>query len=188
MSAPSLRDPCLGVSATCALAIAVCALARPLAAEPRGKAPLATKPAALPGGVTLAPFVKLPDTPAFKARAPGWWKRAQPCPKGAKPVREKLDARLHVVVCRNGKGKQHGPAIALFAGDKPYEDSWAERDVNHGTRWTWREDGSIDHVESWVDGKLQGPAEEWSGGKQIAAGAYLDDKKHGEWTSATRPA
>jgi antitoxin component YwqK of YwqJK toxin-antitoxin module len=154
-----------------------------LAAEPRATAPAATTPAALPDGMTLAPLVTLPATPAFKPRAKNWWKQKQPCPAGAKLAREKIGSVYHSYVCRDRDDKQHGPGIALFtSNNQPYEDGWSLHGVNHGTRWTWLQIGKLDHTESWVDGKLQGPAEEYSMGTLIAAGAYLDGKKHGPWT------
>ncbi len=160
----------------------VVATSSPLAAEPRVQPPAATTPPALPDGLTLAAPATLPTTAAFKVRPTGWWKKKQPCPKGAKLSREKIDSRLHAVVCRDRDNEQHGPGLAMFDGDKPYEDSWSEHGTNHGKRWTWHEDGRIDHIEIFVDGKLQGPAEEWTGGRKLREGAYLDDKKHGLWT------
>ena len=169
--------------------IALCAavhaliLARPLAAAPRVEAPPATTPASVPDGVTLAPLVKLPDSPAFKPRASGWWKRKQPCPPGARPAKLKIASRYTAIVCRDRDGKSHGPSVALFAkSEQVYEDAWSVHGVNHGTRWTWKRTGKLDHVETFVDGKLQGAAEEWSAGTLIAAGAYLDGERHGVWT------
>lgn len=153
-----------------------------LAAQSRVTPPPASTPPSLPAGVSLAAPAKLPEGPAFNPRPTGWWKKKQPCPKGARLSTEKIDSRLHGVVCRDRDDKQHGPGLAMFAGDKPYEDSWSEHGMNHGTRWTWHPDGRIDHIESFVDGKLAGPAEEWSGTHKLREGAYLDGKKHGLWT------
>ena len=148
----------------------------------RATAPPASTPIALPDGMKLAAPAKLPDTPAFKPRPTGWWKKKQPCPKGAKLSREKIDSHLSAVVCREKGDKQHGPGLAMWDGEKPYEDSWSDHGKENGTRWTWMQNGTLDHTESWVNGVLQGPAEEWSGGHKLREGAYLDGKKHGEWT------
>lgn len=154
----------------------------PVAAEPRIEAPPAATPPALPAGTVLAPLVELPTTPPFRPRAAGWWKKKVQCPPGAHLVHEK-DAEFVSMLCRDRDGKQHGPGVALFAGtDQPYEDSWALHGKPHGTRWTWRHDGVIDHIETFVDGRLQGHAKEFSGGHVIAEGDYLDGKRHGLWT------
>ena len=152
-------------------------------AEPRIEAPPATTSPALPAGTVLAPLVRLPSTPPFRPRAAGWWKAKQPCPAGSHAAHEKIGSEYVATVCRDRDGKQHGPGVAVFAGtDQAYEDSWSIHGVHHGTRWTWNRDGKLDHIETFVDGKLQGHAEERSGGHVIAEGNYLDDKRHGLWT------
>jgi plastocyanin len=166
------------------LALTLCTVGlRAVAAEPRPQAPPATTPASPGDGVTLAPLVKLPATPGFKPRAPRWWKAKNPCPAGTKPKRMNITSEYKALVCQDRDGKQHGPGVAVFATtDEPFEDSWSVHGVEHGTRWTWQENGKLAHTESYVDGIQQGPSEEWSGPMQISAGAYLDGKKHGAWT------
>ncbi len=158
-------------------------------AAPPVTAPPATTEAKLPADVSLEP-IAVPTGPGFKARPTGWWKKKKPCPPGAKAVKQKSDRVARVaaenwataVVCRDATGEQHGPGVALFANGKPFEDSWSEHGKQHGRRWTWRPDGRVDHIETFVGGVLNGPAEEWSAGIKIHEGSYLDGKRHGLWT------
>lgn len=155
-------------------------------AGPLPKAPPASTEPSLPAGVTLEP-VTVPSGPAFSPRPAKWWKKKKPCPPGAKL--EKMSGEVlrgasfvAAFVCRDADGKQHGPAIAVFEKDKPYEDSWSEHGKKHGTRFTWMRNGKMDHIETFVDDQLHGPATEWSGGEILRTGQYRDDTKYGFWT------
>jgi antitoxin component YwqK of YwqJK toxin-antitoxin module len=158
-------------------------------AGPPVTAPPASTEPRLPADVVLDP-VEVPATGPFKPRPAGWWRKKKPCPPGTRVEKMKNDRRgrrpsedwATAVVCRAASGEQHGPGVALFANGKPYEDSWSEHGKQHGRRWTWRPDGRVDHIETFVDGTLTGPAEEWSAGIKIHEGSYLDDKRHGLWT------
>lgn len=159
------------------------AAAAPVTAAPPVTAPPATAQPALPEGLALAPLVTLPATSAFKPRAARWWKAKQPCPAGSHAEHLKIGSEYVAIVCRDRDGKDHGPGVAVFAGtDQAYEDAWSVHGIKHGTRWTWHRDGRLDHVETFVDGKLQGHAEEWTGDQLLAEGAYLDGERHGLWT------
>jgi hypothetical protein len=169
----------------CVLASAGSAIASPPPKPP----PASTEPE-LPPGVTLEP-VAVPTGPGFKARPAKWWKKGKKaCPAGAKltkiandrPATLASERWVTAFVCRDAEGKQHGPGVALFENGKPFEDSWSEHGKHIGMRWTWGPDGKLSHLETFVDGKLQGPASEWSGKDQIAAGQYKDDERYGLWT------
>ncbi|HUQ02193.1 MAG TPA: hypothetical protein VM261_06825 [Kofleriaceae bacterium] len=170
------------LAAALALAAATTSLAL---AGPLPKAPPATTQPALPPGVTITP-VTVPTGPAFAPRAATWWKRKKPCPKGAKLETIVADRRTRryfakAFVCRDAKGKQHGPGVAVYEDGQFYEDSWSEHGNNHGARFTYGRDGKPDHFEIWVDDKLQGPATEWSGDRVLFKGQYKDNKRYGLW-------
>jgi len=158
------------------------------AAGPLPKAPPASTEPKLPAGVTLDP-VSVPAGPGFKPRAAKWWKKKKPCPPGAKlekvvnePKRIAAEKWAKAFVCRDADGKDHGPGVAVFDNNKPYEDSWSEHGKNHGTRYTWSRDGKMVHVQTFVDDLQHGPEAEWSGGVMIRSGQYKDDKQYGLWT------
>ena len=156
-------------------------------AGPLPKAPPASTEPSLPPGMTLEPL-HVPTGPAFTQRAPTWWKKKKPCPPGAKlqTIENKRKMRgakwAKAFICRDAAGKQHGPGIGLFDDDTPYEDSWSEHGKRHGARFTWRRDGKMDHMETFVDGELHGPAAEWSGGELLRRGQYKHGKSYGLWT------
>jgi hypothetical protein len=162
--------------------------AAPASAGPLPKPPPASTEPSLPTGVTLDPVV-VPSGPAFAPRPAKWWKKKKPCPAGAK-LEKIVEAKpvppgwRRAFVCRDADGKQHGPGVAVFDNDKPYEDSWSEHGKHHGTRFTWRPDGKMDHIETFVDDLLHGPATEWSGGEILRTGQYKDDQRYGFWTES----
>jgi antitoxin component YwqK of YwqJK toxin-antitoxin module len=154
-------------------------------AGPLPKAPPATTPPSLPAGVTLTP-VMVPTGPAFQPRAARWWKRKKPCPKGGTLETIVADRQTRryfakAYVCRDAKGEQHGPGVAVYENEQFYEDSWSEHGLKHGARFTYGRDGKPDHFEIWVEDKLQGPATEWSGDRVLRTGQYKDDKPYGLW-------
>lgn len=173
--------------AAIALAGLLVAAAPDAMAGPPPKPPPASTEPSLPPGVTLEP-VTVPTGPGFDRRPAKWWKKKKPCPAGAKLEKIVLDRKrdhekwTKAYVCRDGAGKQHGPSVAVYDGDRPYEDGWAEHGKHHGTRITWTRDGKMDHVETFVDDQLHGPAAEWSGGELLRTGQYRDGKRYGLWT------
>jgi hypothetical protein len=155
-----------------------------LAAPPPKPPPASTEPA-LPPGVTLEP-IAVPTGPGFKARPAKWWKKGKKaCPAGAKlekiPKPSEHAPWTMAFVCRDADGKDHGPGVAVFDNGKPYEESWNEHGKKHGTRFTWARDGKMEHIETFVDDELHGPAAEWSAGKMLRSGQYLHGKAYGLW-------